>query len=81
MNNTIATLMLINDAIATINAFQPVLTRALQEGREVTDDELKLASARSGAAIQKLDDLIAQDKKKMALDALAEENQKLGLDY
>jgi uncharacterized protein YbjQ (UPF0145 family) len=72
--------MLINDALATINAFQPVLTRAMQEGREVTDEELKLASARSGIAIQRLDDLIAQDKKK-ALDAMAAENQKLGLDY
>jgi hypothetical protein len=80
MGNTLATIMLINDALATINAFQPVLTRAMQEGREVTDEELKLASARSGIAIQRLDDLIAQDKKK-ALDAMAAENQKLGLDY
>lgn len=64
--NTLAAISLINDALQTINAFQPIISRAMQEGREVTDDELKLASARCGTAIQKLDKIIADMELKSA---------------
>lgn len=64
MNNTLAAIMLINDALTTINALQPIITLAQQQWREVTDDELKEAADKCGLSIQKLDDIIAAAKAK-----------------
>jgi hypothetical protein len=59
MGTTLAAIMLINDALSTINALQPIITAAMKEGREVTDEELKAAAAECGLSIQRLDELIA----------------------
>lgn len=46
------------DALSIVNAFMPLVEKAMA-GKEITDDELKLASARCGTAIQKLDKIIS----------------------
>jgi hypothetical protein len=67
MSNALAAIMLINDALTTINALQPIITLAQQQGRDVTDEELKDAAAKCGLSIQKLDDLIAEAKAKQVI--------------
>lgn len=66
MSNTLAAIMLINDALTTINALQPIITLAQQQGREVTDEELKDAANKCGLSIQNLDSIIAAAKAKQA---------------
>jgi hypothetical protein len=58
MSNTLQAIMLINDALSTINALQPLITTAMQEGREVTNEELAASSANLKQAIKSLGDKI-----------------------
>lgn len=58
MSNLLAAVMLVNDATTTINTLLPLIKQAIEEGREPTDEELKLASMRLGIKIQVLDDEI-----------------------
>lgn len=55
MSNLLKAVMIVNDATTVINAFLPLITQSMQEGREPTDEELKLASMRLGVKIDVLD--------------------------
>lgn len=60
MSNLLTAVMLVNDATTTINTLLPLVKMAIEEGRDVTDGELKLASAQLGIKLDLLEKTIEQ---------------------